>query len=50
MEWVAFSMAGIALALASQVMEQNKKLKKRIKDLEEKCEEMHLNYGVAILY
>ena len=36
MEWVAFSMAGIALALASLVMEQNKKLKKRIKDLEEK--------------
>jgi hypothetical protein len=36
MEWVAFSMAGVALALALQVMEQNKNLEKRIKDLEEK--------------
>ena len=29
-------MAGVALALASQVIEQNKKLEKRIKDLEER--------------
>ena len=36
MVWVAFGMAGVALAIASQVMEQNKKLEKRIKDLEEK--------------
>jgi hypothetical protein len=33
---VAFGMAGIALGLATQVMEQNKKLEKRIKDLESK--------------
>ena len=36
MVWVAFGMAGVALALASQVIEQNKKLEKRIKDLEER--------------
>jgi heme exporter protein D len=36
MVWVAFGMALIALALASQVLEKNKKLERRIKDLEEK--------------
>jgi hypothetical protein len=36
MMWVAFGMAGAALALALQVMEQNNKLEKRIKDLEER--------------
>jgi hypothetical protein len=36
MVWVAFGMAGVALAIASQVMEQNKKLSKRVKDLEER--------------
>lgn len=36
MVWVAFGMAGIALGLALQVMEQNKKLENRIKDLENK--------------
>ena len=29
-------MAGVVLALASQVIEKNKKLEKRIKDLEER--------------
>jgi len=36
MVWVAFGMAGVALALASQIMDKNKKLEKRMKDLEEK--------------
>jgi len=36
MVWVAFGMAGVALALASQVMEKNKKLEQRISDLENK--------------
>jgi hypothetical protein len=36
MVWVALGRAVIALALTSQVAEQNKKLEKRIKDLEEK--------------
>ena len=36
MVWIAFGMALVALGIALNVMEQNKKLEKRIKDLEEK--------------
>lgn len=48
MVWVAFGMAGVALALASRVMEKNKKFEKRIKDLEEKMWRNTLKLSGAI--
>ena len=36
MVWIAFGMAGAALAIALQGMEHNKKLEERVKELEKK--------------